>query len=321
MVEDLVQWSDEYSVGIDEVDEQHRGLINLVNRAHAAVIEHASSADVETLVHALEAYTVQHFRDEEGYMEAARYPKLPQHRQAHAAFIERVAAEKAKLLAGYPLQLDLVRFLRDWLVNHILRMDKEFGRFEQAQAAHLKARRAGFFSRMIGAPSASGGLLGRWLRTRKTTAEPAAAPEVPAEVAVPTVQNEAPDSDTGLDFQGAIEVHMRWKARLKAVVDGTSSEVLDPAVVALDDRCALGMWLHGVGRERFAANADYQKVVEWHRDFHRNAAGILEAIARGDTEAAREELERGEYMRAGMRLRSGLARMFFTLEAPVVKPR
>ena len=317
MVEDLVQWSDEYSVGIEEVDEQHRGLIGLVNRAHAAVIEHASSADVETLVHALEAYTVQHFRDEEGYMEAAHYPKLPQHRQAHAAFIERVAAEKAKLLAGYPLQLDLVRFLRDWLVNHILRMDKEFGRFEQAQAAHLKARRAGFFSRLMGAPATTGGLLGRWLRSRKTAASAVVPDAAPIDTEVPPVEEEPTPSETGLDFQGAIEVHMRWKARLKAVVDGTSSETLDPAIVALDDRCALGTWLHGAGKERFAANPDYQKVVDWHRDFHRCAAGILEAMARGDTDVARDELERGEYMRAGMRLRSGLARMFFTLEAPV----
>ena len=146
----LVQWTDDFSVGIPEIDDQHRGLIALVNRVYSAVINKASSSEVEEIVHALEHYTLQHFADEERYMIHARYPKFGVHKAVHDQFVERVAAEKDRLKAGFPLDIDIVHFLRDWLINHILRMDKEFGIYEQGLHAELKQQRAGFFSRLFG---------------------------------------------------------------------------------------------------------------------------------------------------------------------------
>ena len=76
----LVQWTDDFSVGISEIDDQHRGLIALVNRVYSAVINKASSSEVEEIVLALEHYTLQHFADEERYMIHARYPKFGVHK-------------------------------------------------------------------------------------------------------------------------------------------------------------------------------------------------------------------------------------------------
>lgn len=310
-VEELVQWTDDFGVGIAEIDEQHRGLIALINRVYAAVLEKADSAEVEDIVHALEHYTVRHFADEERYMIHARYPKFGLHKAVHDQFIERVAAEKDKLKAGFPLDIDIVHFLRDWLVNHILRMDKEFGVYEQNLHADLKRGRAGFFSRLFGAgatePDAPAGVTTRlraWLLGREYEAKPAAKTEVRTEHTAP------PTHLGGLDLPGAIEVHMRWKSRFQAVIEGKSEEKLDPDIVRADDRCALGLWLHGEGRQRFDGRPEYLDVLMWHAEFHRQAAGILTALEAGERERAVADLEHGPYMLAAIKLRGSLSRMF-----------
>lgn len=316
VAEELVQWTDEFGVGISEIDEQHRGLIALVNRVYAAVIDKADSAEVEDIVHALEHYTVRHFADEERYMIHARYPKFGLHKAVHDQFIERVAAEKDKLKAGFPLDIDIVHFLRDWLVNHILRMDKEFGAYEQNLHADLKRARAGFFSRLFGAgatefdaPAGVTYRLRAWLLGREPEAKQAAVPRAHAEPTAPATHL------AGLDLPGAIEVHMRWKSRFQAVIEGRSEERLDPEAVRADDRCALGLWLHGEGRQRFEGRSEYQDVLMWHAEFHRQAAGILAAAEIGDRERAAADLEHGPYMLAAIRLRGSLSRMFVATAA------
>lgn len=313
----LVQWSDDFSVGIPEIDDQHRGLIALVNRVYSAVINKAASSEVEEIVHALEHYTLQHFADEERYMIHARYPKFGLHKSVHDQFVERVAAEKDRLKAGFPLDVDIVHFLRDWLINHILRMDKEFGLYEQGLQADVKQQRAGFFKRLFGSNAEadtetvrSRGI-GGWMRSLFSRApEPDEADLVAASTiaAIDTLPAESPAH--GLDFQGAIEVHMRWKARFKAVIDGTSDEKVEVDVIRADDRCALGLWLYGEGKRRFDMRSEYLDVLMWHAEFHRQAAGILEATLAGDKERAAADLERGAYMLAAIKLRGCLARLF-----------
>ena len=317
---DLVQWSDDFSVGIPEVDQQHRGLIDLVNRAYAAVISHASSAEVAEVVHALEHYTVQHFADEEQYMIHARYPKFGAHKSVHDQFVERVAAEKERLLAGFPLDIDIVHFLRDWLVNHILRMDKEFGLYERSLHEDVRAKRSGFFNRLFGGRPALPGQpvavrgFGAWVKS--VFAGPA---EVPVDSSDALTQEEASGEGlapvVGLDFKGAIEVHMRWKARFNAVISGASDEKLDIETVRADDRCALGMWLYGEAKQRFGSRAEYLYLLMWHAEFHQRAAGILDAVNSERRAEAIEDLERGPYMLAAIKLRGCLAKLFVSTGA------
>ena len=97
---------------------------------------------------------------------------------------------------------------------------------------------------------------------------------------------------SGLDFDGAIAAHGKWKQRLLDFVDG-GSETLDPIVVGRDDQCALGCWIHGDGRA-LRNNANYADLKGEHAGFHRCAADVIRTSMAGDAQAAREQVN-GEF--------------------------
>ena len=123
----LVAWSDEFSLGMPEIDAQHQMLIELINQVWLAIIP--SKPDQEQtvrIVEELEKYTLTHFTEEEIFMRKMGYLKFKEHKEAHEQFVARIAQEKAKIASGQRLTLDIVYFLRDWLINHILVSDKEY---------------------------------------------------------------------------------------------------------------------------------------------------------------------------------------------------
>lgn len=93
-----------------------------------------------------------------------------------------------------------------------------------------------------------------------------------------------------IDIDSAIAAHENWKLRLDAYLKGTSSEKFDPAVVCLDDRCDLGKWLHGAGRERLGKYPAFSVLVARHKYFHLQASTVLLQQQAGDTEAAEKTL-------------------------------
>lgn len=128
----IVGWQDEYSVGLPEVDEQHKMLFDIINRLWTATVTKASSDEMMAIVNELDRYTFTHFTAEETFMRVIEYHDFEAHRKAHQGFIERLRAERTNVLNGGHLSLDLLRFLREWLVNHILIEDKRYA------AVHLK---------------------------------------------------------------------------------------------------------------------------------------------------------------------------------------
>jgi methyl-accepting chemotaxis protein len=96
----------------------------------------------------------------------------------------------------------------------------------------------------------------------------------------------------GLDFDGAIAAHGKWKQRLLDYLDG-GGEHLDPAVVGRDDQCALGGWIHGDGRV-LQGQQKYGELKTEHAGFHQCAAAIIRARMAGNVGAAREQIE-GEF--------------------------
>lgn len=143
--ETFVAWSDEYSLGLPEIDDQHKVLFQVLNRLWASLINRASREEMLAIADELERYTVAHFTAEEVYMRAIEYPDFAEHKKAHKAFVDRLATEKRVVLAGGNLSLDLVKFLRDWLANHILVTDKAY-----ARTSKPKGRLASFFSKLLG---------------------------------------------------------------------------------------------------------------------------------------------------------------------------
>lgn len=124
----VFQWSDEFSVNIEEVDEQHRTLVGLVNDLHVAIREHRGKTASRKVLDRLAEYTRTHFMLEESLMRLTRYPGFDVHRQQHEDLIAQVQSLQYKLdHENAAITFELLNFLRKWLIQHILESDKRFG--------------------------------------------------------------------------------------------------------------------------------------------------------------------------------------------------
>jgi len=122
---DTLRWDDSYSVGDEHIDEQHRGLIQLINKLD-------SGAPVAVVLGELQTYVDVHFRDEERMLEAVDYPDLAAHKIQHAAFEEWLEASRQACRSGEVVNLlrdSISSYLKTWLVNHILVSDKAYAAF------------------------------------------------------------------------------------------------------------------------------------------------------------------------------------------------
>ncbi|MBK1716103.1 bacteriohemerythrin [Thiocystis violacea] len=121
-----IPWRDEYSIGIAIIDEHHRYLFEWTNRVYQAVHERAGTVEIAKALFALEQYTRIHFKAEERLMAECGYLELAQHQQAHRSFETELGELREEIrhnpfLAG----MEMLDYLRDWLLEHILKTDKQ----------------------------------------------------------------------------------------------------------------------------------------------------------------------------------------------------
>lgn len=86
----LLEWRDEYRIGIAEVDHEHQGLICLINDVHAALGADRSSARIEEFLGEIYARISAHFALEEKDMRAHRYPEFAQHKADHERLLDEI---------------------------------------------------------------------------------------------------------------------------------------------------------------------------------------------------------------------------------------
>ncbi|OPY31218.1 MAG: hypothetical protein A4E32_01668 [Methanomassiliicoccales archaeon PtaU1.Bin124] len=132
----FVEWSDKLSVGLPEIDDQHKELINILNRLHSAMVEGKGKVVLKDTLADLADYTVTHFYTEERYMTRYRYPQMGQHRLEHEAFVAKVKKFQEDFDAGNAtITIELLRFIKEWLVNHISGTDMAMGHAISPMAA------------------------------------------------------------------------------------------------------------------------------------------------------------------------------------------
>lgn len=130
-----IQWSDKLATGVEEIDSQHRYLINAINNAREALIERRDLERIGPLTKDLLAYAIFHFDTEEDLMREYGYDReagadAAAHHQEHRDFSARVIAIRDALNEGLPVAAeDLVGFLENWLIGHIMQTDQKFGAF------------------------------------------------------------------------------------------------------------------------------------------------------------------------------------------------
>jgi len=130
-------WSDDYSVHVRIIDNDHKELVSLVNELHAAIVDGASEGVVGHVIAGLARYANEHFEREEKLMAEYGFPALAAHREQHRLFT-RVVAAFEKVQGAAPGDLDhdrLAVFLKDWLIHHILDLDRQYAPYLLGEAA------------------------------------------------------------------------------------------------------------------------------------------------------------------------------------------
>ena len=128
MNENFVTWDDAFSVGFDPIDNQHKELVKMTNELFESCEKGATIADkafLQTIKKAAD-YARDHFSDEDKYMVQAGFPNLSEHRKQHADFLEAVIKAMQEFEAGKTAPIDMARFLKNWLLNHIAVSDKQY---------------------------------------------------------------------------------------------------------------------------------------------------------------------------------------------------
>jgi hemerythrin len=137
-----LSWQDDFDTGLADVDAQHRGLLDNINKLSQA-IQAEDVAQVGEVFDFLAAYGVEHFDTEEAYMRKYGYPFLAEYAREHAAFVKSLLATRREIMSGrHDMLLCLFRvhqFLYDWLISHSTRTDKHFAHFVLAKMREASA--------------------------------------------------------------------------------------------------------------------------------------------------------------------------------------
>jgi hemerythrin len=125
-----LDWSDDLSVNIKEIDEQHKKLIGMINKLHTAMQENKGRDVQKAVIREMATYAAAHFSTEEKYMEQFKYAGAFAHKAEHGKFTAKAAELQERVdSAGFVLTMEVLNFLKTWLQDHILGTDKKYSKF------------------------------------------------------------------------------------------------------------------------------------------------------------------------------------------------
>jgi len=123
----LIEWKDSLSVEVAEIDAQHKELVRMINELNDAMLEGKARDVLSNIIGGLASYTVSHFGNEEKYFARFGYAGAIAHKGEHDRFVKKVGEYKEQFDSGaIMLSVEIMRFLKDWLVNHIQGTDKKY---------------------------------------------------------------------------------------------------------------------------------------------------------------------------------------------------
>ncbi|HJP17779.1 MAG TPA: bacteriohemerythrin [Nitrospinota bacterium] len=136
----FIEWSDLlFSVGVPEMDQHHKKIFYYVNEIYRQVRAN-KIGEVKHTLDELVKFTTFHFNEEEKLQQQYGYPDYPNHKPIHVKLLNQVSNYQKDFLSGRLKDpFELLKFVRDWLVNHIQKQDKKYGKHIE----NVKARQGG----------------------------------------------------------------------------------------------------------------------------------------------------------------------------------
>lgn len=126
----LMSWNPSLSVNIRQFDDQHIHLVEMLNELHEAMKAGNAKEMLGKTIDGLISYTATHFCDEEQLMTTHAYPEIAAHKDEHERLVKQVLELQQQFNSGQIiLTLEVMMFLKDWLMKHIQGDDKKFGAY------------------------------------------------------------------------------------------------------------------------------------------------------------------------------------------------
>jgi hemerythrin len=132
-----IKWNETLAVGVSEIDEQHRGLFDMLSRLLEACNQGKGKETVGSMIDFLEDYAAKHFSAEEKLQIASGYPQYKAHQGMHREYLQNVAGLRAKLEEQGPtlsFVITVNKTVVDWITNHIKKADRELGQHLQSKS-------------------------------------------------------------------------------------------------------------------------------------------------------------------------------------------
>ena len=133
-----ITWSaEQFSVDVDEMDQQHIRWIEIINRLHTSLVNEGPAMSSMQAIKEMIDYTRFHFKQEENLMQEVQYPAREQHIKEHENFLLKLGELEQDITNGNNLlNTQVMSILKNWLVDHICSMDKSYGTFIATSTQH-----------------------------------------------------------------------------------------------------------------------------------------------------------------------------------------
>ncbi len=123
----MIEWTDKFSVNVSIIDEEHKKLIDILNKVIIANEHNDNIEETKDILNDMIKYTSMHFLTEETYMLKSKFPECQSHRNEHLDFTNKTIMSYHDLISGdNQIANKVLYYLKQWFVNHIQVTDKKY---------------------------------------------------------------------------------------------------------------------------------------------------------------------------------------------------
>ncbi len=130
-------WDEKYDVGIERFNEEHKKLLEILKDIYTAMENKKDKVALAQILNKLLAYSKQHLAEEEACLKENKYPDFLDHKKQHDVFIEKMTQFCEDFKSDkFSLHFEIAIFLKNWITNHIMVVDKEYTEFLNSKGIH-----------------------------------------------------------------------------------------------------------------------------------------------------------------------------------------
>ncbi len=122
-----IPWKEEYSLGIETIDIQHRKLVEIINEVMKAMEDSMPEGTIARIVNEMQQYAEDHLAYEEDIFGQCGYAETAEHRAEHDIFRETIEEFRGRSKEnGITVAIELLGYLEGWLIKHVLITDRKY---------------------------------------------------------------------------------------------------------------------------------------------------------------------------------------------------